>query len=80
MKTKLKMWGNSLGVRIPKTLSDDLGLSTDREVIISRENNTLSITPVTKEVTLEGLLQQITPDNIPHTDFLHGNRQGNELW
>lgn len=69
MKTKVAKWGNSLAVRLPKPLADDLGLIPGREVEVRQDGRrlTLEMTPVRKipHYRLEDLLAQIKPGQKP---------------
>ena len=35
--SKTKKWGNSLGIRIPKSVAEELGLKEEQEVVIEIE-------------------------------------------
>lgn len=69
MKTKVAKWGNSLAVRLPKPLVDDLGLRPGREVEVRQDGTrlTLEMIPVRKipRYRLEDLLAQIKPGQKP---------------
>ncbi len=69
MKTKVAKWGNSLAVRLPKPLVDDLGLRPGREVELRQDGThlTLEMIPVRKipRYRLEDLLAQIKPGQKP---------------
>ncbi|ADI00133.1 AbrB/MazE/SpoVT family DNA-binding domain-containing protein [Salisediminibacterium selenitireducens] len=68
MTTKLQKWGNSLGVRIPKSHVQQLNVSDGSEIEITLINNSIVIKPVTKKPTLDELLSQVTEDN-KHTEI-----------
>lgn len=74
---QVQKWGNSLGVRIPKTLAMKVGLEEGSEVDIDVEKGHLVIKPKIK--TLEELLSQITPDNL-HSEIQTGKARGRETW
>ena len=74
--TTIQQWGNSLGVRIPKALADQLGFQKGQKVRLELENNKLSIEK--PQYTLEGLVSQITPEN-SHTEIDWGQEIGNEV-
>jgi antitoxin MazE len=66
---QIRMWGNSLALRIPKPFAEEVGLQKGTSVelslqegklIISRSNETLP--------TLEDLLRNVAPANI-HQEF-----------
>jgi antitoxin MazE len=78
MKTAIKKWGNSLGVRIPKTISEKLDLfdGTDVELILT-EDGILIQKP--KKETLEDVLNRISESN-KHSETDFGDAQGEEIW
>ncbi len=78
MSVKIKKWGNSLGVRIPKAIIEKVNLNENSEVEIESKNGTIVIFPAKKEYSLDNLLDQITKNNL-HTedDF---TVEGNEVW
>ena len=41
MKVKVAKWGNSLGLRLPKQLADELGLAAGSQVELGREGTKL---------------------------------------
>jgi antitoxin MazE len=65
MKVKIAKWGNSVAVRLPKRLADELGLAPGREVDIDKQGSQLRIetaqTPRIPHYRLEDLLAQIKP-------------------
>ncbi len=80
MITHVQKWGNSIALRIPKPIADDLGLGPNSAVEIRQEHGTLTLIPIKKnEVTLEELLAQITPENL-HGEINTGSPVGNEIW
>ena len=46
MRAKVQKWGNSLGIRIPKALAQEVGLETDSEVDLAALDGKLVISPV----------------------------------
>jgi len=80
MRAKIKIWGNSLALRIPKHLADETGLKPNSQVDVRVEKGTLIVEPVAKPVyQLNDLLAQITPDNL-HGEIDTGDAVGNEAW
>jgi len=69
MKTKIAKWGNSVGVRFPKPLAEDLGLTPGREVELRQNGSQLTIeTKAARKIPsyrLEDLLAQIKPKQKP---------------
>ena len=77
METKVKKWGNSLGVRLPKALLESLSLEDDDTVVLTLDKSTLSLTKKNhKKYTLETLLKGITPQNY-NRDYMD-SEVGNE--
>ncbi|GMX63991.1 MULTISPECIES: AbrB/MazE/SpoVT family DNA-binding domain-containing protein [Paenibacillus] len=74
---QVQKWGNSLGIRIPKSLALKVGLEEGSEVDLDVEDGHLVIKP--KSTTLEELLVKITPDNL-HKEVSTGEPQGRESW
>ncbi|GIO64119.1 AbrB/MazE/SpoVT family DNA-binding domain-containing protein [Paenibacillus cineris] len=74
---QVQKWGNSLGIRIPKSLALKVGLEEGSEVDLDVENGHLIIKP--KSFSLEELLTQVTPENI-HKEISTGDPEGKEAW
>ena len=80
MQTQVKKWGNSLALRIPKSLAERLDLKTDTEVEIQVVGDQLMIKPLPEPtLTLEELLAQITEENL-HDEVGTGTAVGAEVW
>ncbi len=80
MLTKVRMWGNSLALRIPKDFAEETGLRKDSVVEIKLRDGVLVIEPVTSEsYDLDALLAQITVENL-HEEITTGAAAGNEVW
>ena len=78
--TRVKKWGNSFGIRIPKENMEELGIKPDDIVEIHSESGHLTITPVQKpRYSLDELLAQITPANL-HDEIQTGEAIGKEIW
>jgi antitoxin MazE len=80
METHVQKWGNSLALRIPKPLADEVGLRENSPVELWLRDNTLVITPVVKPAfDLAQLLAQVTADNL-HREVDTGPAIGGEAW
>ncbi len=82
MKTtsKVKKWGNSLAIRVPKSIVQDLGLTIDSQLVIVSNGKTATIEPqADKLLTLADLLKGVTPQNI-HKEVDWGEPVGKEIW
>jgi antitoxin MazE len=77
-------WGNSLAVRIPKTVAEALKVSVGRHAEIAIENGALVLRPIRRPkrkptYTLEELLRGMTKENVPQ-EVDWGEPRGNEAW
>jgi antitoxin MazE len=80
METRVKKWGNSLALRIPKPLAAEAGLQGDSWVELSLVDGKLVITPkVEPELRLADLLAQVTEENL-HGEVETGPAAGGEVW
>jgi len=76
MKTTIKKWGNSLGIRIPNLMAKDLALKNGSTVEVIEEDHKIII-KATKKKTLNEILSLITKDNI-HSSYFDGTH-GKEI-
>ncbi len=80
MKAKVQKWGNSLGIRIPRTLALEVSIETDSEVDLSAKDGTIVITPSRrKRLSLRQLLSRVTDSNL-HAEIASGDARGGEAW
>jgi len=80
MQTKIKKWGNSLALRIPKLFVINANLKINKTVDISIDGGSIIITPINeKEYSLEKLLKGISENNL-HGEFDTGVPVGKEIW
>jgi len=80
MLTKIQKWGNSLALRIPKTLADETGLGTNSPVEIRVVDGEIHIVPVQEpRYELDALLEDVTQENL-HNEIDTGPPTGNEVW
>jgi antitoxin MazE len=80
MRTQIQKWGNSLALRIPKSLAAGVGLEKDALVELSLVEGRLVVTPVAAPAyTLEQLLRGVTEDN-RHGEQDLGPAVGYEAW
>lgn len=77
MTTTVQKWGNSLAVRIPSKIVDEINLEQGSDVEIKLENQAIIISPIKKKPTLEELLSKITPKN-RHEEVDFGRQEGKE--
>ena len=80
METRIKKWGNSLALRIPKPLAAEVGIEDDSLVELSLVDGKLVIVPgIEPELKLADLLAQVTEEN-SHAEVETGPAVGNEPW
>lgn len=80
MQTKIKKWGNSLALRIPKSFALNANLRQDELVDLSIEKERIIITPIgEKEYSLDELLESVSESNL-HGEFDTGASAGKEIW
>ena len=74
MLTRIQKWGNSLAVRIPRVIAEDMNLAegTDVEMTV-RKGKIVIASPKKKKYRLDDLLGKVSDDNLhdevkaPHT-------------
>jgi len=80
MQAKVKKWGNSLALRIPKSFALNANLRQDELVDISIDKDRIIIIPIgQKEYSLDELLAGVSEDNL-HGEFDTGAPVGKEIW
>ena len=79
MKIKVQKWGNSLGLRIPKVIAEEIGLKENAPVELSLKKKKIIISPIKPEITLKKLLSQVTEENL-HREVDTGSPEGREIW
>jgi antitoxin MazE len=80
MHTRVQKWGNSLGVRSPRGLADEVGLGAGTEVSLIAKDGELVLRPsLPSRLRLADLLAGITPENI-HASVDTGDAVGSEAF
>lgn len=80
MITKLQKWGNSLGLRIPKSFAAEAQVEAGSTVDISVEDGGLMVRPMRrKKYVLSELLRRVRSQNI-HDEIATGEPVGREVW
>lgn len=80
MRTRVRKWGNSLALRIPRPLALEAGLAEDTLVDVRPIDGKLLVTPVpARGPTLEDLLAGVTAQNL-HSEVPTGPAAGREQW
>ena len=80
MQTKVQKWGNSLGLRIPKSFAEQAGVEAGSEVDLSVEDGELIVRPKrAPKYDLKSLLQGVNAANV-HKEVETGDPVGREVW
>jgi antitoxin MazE len=80
MRARIRKWGNSLALRIPKSIAAEAELEPNALVELSLVDGKLVVLRVAEpEVTLEQLLAGITEQNL-HREADTGPAVGSEAW
>jgi antitoxin MazE len=80
MVTKILKWGNSLGLRIPKSFAKEAGVEEGSAVDISLDGDRIVIRPAKPlRYQISKLVSEIREDNI-HEEISTGDVVGREVW
>lgn len=80
MLTKIQKWGNSLGLRIPKSFAEQTGVKAGSTVDISIDNGRLVVRSVrARPYRLEDLLSGVKKANL-HDEISTGEAVGREAF
>lgn len=80
MRSKVQLWGNSLALRIPRYIANQIKLNNGSDVDVLLEEEKIIITPVKdKKELLKEMLSNITNNNI-HKEEDFGEPVGGEIW
>jgi antitoxin MazE len=80
VQTRIQKWGNSLGLRIPRTLAAEVQVREGADVDLSVENGQLLVRPLRRrKYSLKGLLRKVSRRNLHH-EISTGSTVGREAW
>ncbi|MFH2054031.1 MAG: AbrB/MazE/SpoVT family DNA-binding domain-containing protein [bacterium] len=80
MKTKIVKWGNSLGLRIPKSFAKEVQVAEGTTVDLLLEDGQLVIRVAEQaRYDLEDLMAGVTEENL-HKEIDTGESVGGEIW
>jgi antitoxin MazE len=80
MKTQIAKWGNSMAVRIPKTVADAAKLRPGDHLEMAVEGSgVVRLRRKQRKQTLNDLVRGICAANV-HTETDWGGPEGQELW
>ena len=77
--TRISKWGNSLGLRLPKSVAREARLDEGDAVDVSVDNGAIVIRPRRPRYSLDELVGRINRQN-RHGESDWGERLGHEVW
>jgi antitoxin MazE len=78
--TKIQKWGNSLGLRIPRSFAAEAHVEAGATVDLSVDNGRLLVRPLrVRRYSLKALLRRVSRRNL-HGEVSTGKAVGRELW
>jgi antitoxin MazE len=79
MQTSVSKWGNSLAVRLPRSIAADLHLVEGSAVELRVEGKAIIVTPVRRKYELSELLAAFRPEH-RRGETQWGEAAGDESW
>jgi antitoxin MazE len=80
MQTKIQKWGNSLGLRIPRSFAAEAQVEEGATVDLSIEDGRLLIRPLrVRKYSLRALLRKVSRRKL-HGEVSTGKAVGREAW
>lgn len=80
MNATVQKWGNSLALRIPKSLAEDVDIHQGSVVELEMVEGEIVLKPKKeKKLSLRQLVKRITKKNL-HTETDWGRPMGKEVW
>ena len=76
---RVSAWGNSLGIRLPQVIAQQVGFAEGVSISISVEGDKVVLSPARPKYTLDELLKDVTPE-MQHDDIDWGEPVGAEIW
>ena len=79
MTTQLAKWGNSLALRIPRSVAAEAEVRDGDAVDVSVENGAIVVRPAARRYSIDELTSGITRKN-RHAETVWGPQSGKESW
>jgi antitoxin MazE len=79
MTTQIAKWGNSLGLRLPKSVAQQARVGVGDQVDVSVRNGAIVIRPSRRTYSLRELVSKVTPKN-RHSETEWAKPAGREAW
>jgi antitoxin MazE len=77
--TQVSKWGNSLGLRLPKSVAREAQIGEGDTVDVSVDNGTIVVRPSRRRYSLDELVSRINARN-RHDESDWGTPLGHEVW
>ena len=77
--TQISKWGNSLGLRLPRSIAREVCVGEGDTVEVSVDNGAIVIRPGRPRYSLDDLVRRITRRN-RHHETQWGTPIGHEVW
>ncbi len=77
-KAQVMKWGNSLAVRIPKIVAEEVRIQEGDAIVIEARKGRVELRPVERIPSLEELVAQITKEN-RYDEMDWGSDRGKEI-
>ncbi|MEO8183778.1 MAG: AbrB/MazE/SpoVT family DNA-binding domain-containing protein [Deltaproteobacteria bacterium] len=78
MKARIQRWGNSLALRLPKSVAENLGVGDGSVVGLEERDGQLVVRPA-HHYRLADLLAEVRPEQL-HAEVSTGAPRGKESW
>jgi antitoxin MazE len=79
MQATIKKWGNSLALRIPKNIADELSINEGSQINFELIDGTLNIHPIQK-CTVHDVIRGLNLDDLPELVEYGIAGKENEIW
>jgi len=79
MRSTVRKWGNSLGVRIPKVIAEAAEVREGSVVEVEAVEGGIVVRPTAPRYELSELLEQLEDDRL-HGEVATGEPRGREAW
>ena len=76
----ISKWGNSQGIRLPKSFCDQLNLSIGDKVSVALEGEKIVLAAPTAKYTIKARIQQWDGKRLETKEYDWGGAVGQELW
>jgi antitoxin MazE len=78
--TRIQKWGNSLGLRIPRSFAAEAQVEEGTTVDLSVDHGQLLVRPLrARKYSLDALLRKVSRQNL-HGEVSTGKAAGREIW